>query len=96
MPGLSGVDLAIQIRSECPECKILLFSGQATTQDLLKDARRQGHTFELLQKPVNPSLMLKSIEAITTEIVPRKAPGSVPAIPVSPRAFQMPRRNGTS
>jgi CheY-like chemotaxis protein len=90
MPGLSGVDLAIQIRAECPECKILLFSGQATTQDLLKEARRQGNSFQLLRKPVHPSVMLKSIEALTMESVPRKAPSSV-----SPRIHLMPRRNGT-
>jgi DNA-binding NtrC family response regulator len=85
MPRLSGVDLAIQIRAECPECKILLFSGQATTQDLLKEARRQGNSFQLLQKPVQPSEMLKSIEALTMESVPS----------VSPRIHLMPRRNGT-
>jgi DNA-binding NarL/FixJ family response regulator len=44
MPGLSGVDLAIEIKAECPACKFLLFSGQATTRDLLKDARSQGNT----------------------------------------------------
>jgi DNA-binding response OmpR family regulator len=60
MPGLSGVDLANEILAQCPECKILLFSGRATTQDLLK-----GNTFHLLQKPVEPSVMLLSIEALT-------------------------------
>ena len=28
MPGLSGVDLAIQVKAQHPECRILLFSGQ--------------------------------------------------------------------
>jgi DNA-binding NtrC family response regulator len=74
MPDLSGVDLAIQIKAECPECKVLLFSGQAATQDLLEDARSQGHSFELLQKPVHPSEMLASIRALST----------VGLIPVSP------------
>jgi DNA-binding response OmpR family regulator len=67
MPGLSGVDLAIQIRAECPECKILLFSGQASTQDLLENARRQGHDFQLLQKPVHPAAMLARIKALSDE-----------------------------
>jgi YesN/AraC family two-component response regulator len=31
MPGLSGIELAIAIQRECPECKILLFSGHAHT-----------------------------------------------------------------
>jgi DNA-binding NtrC family response regulator len=98
MPGLSGVDLAIQIKAECPECKILLFSGQATTHDLLKDARSQGNNFQLLQKPVDPSVFLLRIEALTTESslsVPRKAPSSVAALQVSPRIHLMPRRTGT-
>ena len=67
MPGLSGVDLAIQIRAECPDCKVLLFSGQASTQDLLDDARRQGHDFQLLQKPVHPAEMLRSLKALEEE-----------------------------
>ena len=99
MPGLSGVDLAIQIKAECPECQILLFSGQATTHDLLKDARSQGNNFQLLQKPVDPSVILLSIEALTTEsslATPRKGPSSVAALQVSPRIHLMPRRTGTS
>jgi DNA-binding NtrC family response regulator len=74
MPGISGIDLAIQIKAECPECKILLFSGQASTQDLLEGARRQGHDFELLQKPVHPSVILMSIEGLS-------AAGPIPVAP---------------
>jgi DNA-binding NtrC family response regulator len=65
MPGLSGIDLAIQIKAVCPACKILLFSGHATTHDLLKDARGQVNTFQLLQKPVHPSVMLLNVGALT-------------------------------
>jgi DNA-binding NtrC family response regulator len=61
MPGLSGIDLAIQMRAQHPKCKILLFSGQAATLDLLEDARNQGHDFHLLQKPVHPSDLLVEI-----------------------------------
>ena len=61
MPELSGVDLAIRIKSKCPGCKILLFSGQAATADLLADARREGHNFKLLSKPVHPSDLLAAI-----------------------------------
>jgi DNA-binding response OmpR family regulator len=58
MPGLSGVDLAVQIRARHPKCKILLFSGQAATQDLLENARNRGHDFHLLPKPVHPTELL--------------------------------------
>ena len=102
MPDLSGVDLAILIKAECPECKILLFSGQAATQDLLKDARSQGHTFQLLQKPVHPSIMLSMIGVLATESSlagSRTSPSPVPALPVyeaSRRILRMQRRTGTS
>jgi CheY-like chemotaxis protein len=58
MPGISGIDLAVQMRAQYPTCKILLFSGQAATFDLLEDARAQGHDFDLLLKPVPPSELL--------------------------------------
>ena len=78
MPGLSGVDLAIQMKAQYPECKILLFSGQADTQDLLEDARSQGHDFQLLEKPVHPSTMLSEVAAL-------EALSPIPVLPASPR-----------
>jgi CheY-like chemotaxis protein len=61
MPGMSGIDLAIQMRAQYPSCKILLFSGQAATSDLLEGARAQGYDFRLLQKPIFPSEFLSEI-----------------------------------
>jgi CheY-like chemotaxis protein len=58
MPGISGIELAIRMRAQYPTCKILLFSGQAATMDLLEDARGQGHDFDLLLKPVPPTELL--------------------------------------
>ena len=89
MPGLSGVQLAIQIKAECPACRIFLFSGQATTEDLLKDARGQGHNFQLLRKPVHPSVMLLSINALAAESG-AAAPKESPTLPASARILQMP------
>ena len=54
MTDLNGIDAAIQIRALLPNCKILLFSGQAATADLLDRVRAQGHEFEILAKPVHP------------------------------------------
>jgi CheY-like chemotaxis protein len=54
MPGISGIDLAIQMRAQYPECRILLFSGQPATLDLLDAAHAQGYEFDLLLKPVRP------------------------------------------
>jgi CheY-like chemotaxis protein len=74
MPGISGIDLAIQMRALYPNSKILLFSGQAATLDLLERAREQGYDFRLLQKPVFPSELLYEIGQLST--------GSLQALPL--------------
>jgi DNA-binding NtrC family response regulator len=58
MPELSGVDLAFAVRQTIPKCKILLFSGQAATMDLLGAARDAGQTFTILAKPMHPTKLL--------------------------------------
>lgn len=68
MPGISGVELAIKITQTLPDCKILLFSGQAATVDLLEKARLDGHSFTTLNKPIHPTDMLKRIsECLSTQ-----------------------------
>ena len=62
MPQLSGVELAVQIKGLWPLCQVLLFSGQAGNADLLQGARKQGHDFRLLSKPVHPSDLLREIQ----------------------------------
>lgn len=61
MPDMNGIEAAIQIRQMLPGCKILLFSGQAATADLLEKARAQGHEFEILAKPVHPQDLLAKL-----------------------------------
>lgn len=70
MPMLSGVELAIQFQALSPNCKVLLFSGQAGTADLLRRAREQGHDFELLSKPIHPTELLKRIVATVQDVTP--------------------------
>jgi CheY-like chemotaxis protein len=61
MTGMTGIEAAILTRSRLPKCKILLFSGQAATADLLEKAREQGHEFEILAKPVHPTDLLAKL-----------------------------------
>jgi DNA-binding response OmpR family regulator len=68
MPGMTGIELAITLTQLVPQCKILLFSGQAATVDLLEEARSLGHDFTTLTKPVHPTDMLKRIsECLSTQ-----------------------------
>jgi len=61
MTGMTGIEAAILTREKLPKCKILLFSGQAATADLLEKARTQGHEFEILAKPVHPTDLLAKL-----------------------------------
>jgi DNA-binding NtrC family response regulator len=72
MPELSGVDLAMEVRNFHPDCGILLFSGHAFTRDFLQKARKRGHNFRILAKPVHPGDLLREIE----QVMPRSAPSN--------------------
>jgi len=61
MSDLNGIEAAIRIRALLPSVKILLFSGQAATSDLLEKARSQGYEFEILAKPVHPQDLLNRL-----------------------------------
>lgn len=63
MADLNGIDAAIRIRALLPRIKILLFSGQAATADLLEKARTQGYEFEILAKPVHPQDLLNKLRS---------------------------------
>ena len=64
MPGINGIEVALAISEKFPECKVLLFSGQADTAELLDRVRKQGRDFPLLSKPVHPEDLLKKIAEI--------------------------------
>lgn len=71
LPGISGIDLAIKIKRIYPDCKVILFSGQASTADLLAAANREGHQFVLLNKPVHPNDLLTRISDILAHRKPQ-------------------------
>ena len=64
MPDMDGVETAIRIRDACPKTRILLFSGQAATSDLLERAKSKGHQFELLPKPLHPTRLIAAINRV--------------------------------
>jgi CheY-like chemotaxis protein len=61
MPGMNGVELGMQLRTLLPKCRIILFSGQSATVDLLRDARKLGHEFEIVPKPMKPESLISMI-----------------------------------
>ena len=63
MPGLNGIETGIKIRETVPNCKIILFSGQAATVDLLEKARERGYRFDVLAKPIKPEHLISVIRS---------------------------------
>ena len=61
MPHIDGVEAAIAIREFCPDTRIVLFSGQAATVEILERAKQRGHSFELLPKPIHPTQLIKHL-----------------------------------
>jgi DNA-binding NtrC family response regulator len=63
MPKMTGIELAIHFRKEHPECRVLLFSGQARTADMLQTAHEQGYDFDILAKPIHPAELLAKLRS---------------------------------
>jgi DNA-binding NtrC family response regulator len=63
MRGISGIEVAIAVSKLLPDCRVILFSGQASTADLLDKAKAQGYRFEIIAKPIHPKDLLKVLKS---------------------------------
>jgi len=61
LPKMNGIDFAVLLNRDLPECRVILFSGQPNVEQLLQRASAEGHHFEILAKPVHPTMMLNAI-----------------------------------
>ena len=60
LPRMNGIDLAILLTAQCPTRRLLLFSGQWITTELLAEAASRGHKFDIVAKPVHPAAILET------------------------------------
>jgi DNA-binding NtrC family response regulator len=63
------VETAKEIMDLVPTCRIILFSGQAASTDLVSKAQSEGYSFEILAKPVNPEILLAAINRGHVKVV---------------------------
>ncbi len=68
MPGMSGIDLAVEIKDRFPACRVLLFSGRAATSDLLTTVRGRGSRFRCVAKARAPKGPVGEIGVLDTRI----------------------------
>ncbi len=64
MGKMNGLEAAMYIAEAIPDCKILLFSGQPATSDLLLQAQNNGRCFDVMAKPVHPDVILEQINSL--------------------------------
>ncbi len=64
MPGMNGIELAHALRDCCPDCRVILFSGQASTVDLQQDRKRDSLGFDIIPKPVHPNDLRARIDRV--------------------------------
>jgi DNA-binding NtrC family response regulator len=64
LPGMNGIDLAIKLKTEYPEVQVSLFSGRDATAQLLEEASQQGHSFDVIAKPVHPAVLLEMASSL--------------------------------
>ena len=64
-PDLGGVDLAIQVQTRCPDCKVFLMSGYTGRIEELERARENGFRFQFFAKPVSAQTFARQIESLS-------------------------------
>ncbi|SPE24102.1 Response regulator receiver protein [Candidatus Sulfotelmatomonas gaucii] len=64
MPGMTGIEAAIQVRDMLPACKVLLFSGQLAAEGLVQMARERNQEFELICKPIHPEELIAKLQSV--------------------------------
>lgn len=64
LPRMNGLEFAIHLKHTCPCCHVLLISGEPSAEELLQQARRQGNEFEILAKPVHPTVILEKMATL--------------------------------
>lgn len=64
MPRMTGVDLGMHLRRELPQTRVLLFSGQAATSELMRRAEEQGYHFDLFPKPIHPDELIARLRGL--------------------------------
>ena len=79
MGPVSGIELTNHIREHYPACRVLLFSGYASTRAFTEALLTRGSSVQFLPKPVDPRRIL--------DFLASRGPGDAPVQP-APEAQQ--------
>lgn len=62
LPAMNGLGLAAALEIYCPDCQVLMFSGQEATPALLAAARTVEMNHVMFEKPIHPKALLDEIK----------------------------------
>lgn len=58
LPGMNGIEFAKVLKSNWPNCKVVLISGYPGAAEFVERARREGYSLQVLPKPLDPNQFL--------------------------------------
>lgn len=65
MPGMNGFEVALEVKEICPECRLILFSGQVASrlvaEGFTETFAELGYHYELLAKPLHPTELIHKV-----------------------------------
>jgi DNA-binding NtrC family response regulator len=67
LPSMTGVDLAILLKSTHPSILVMLISGQLATGALVENAAERGFEFKILPKPMPVTDMLANASKMLSQ-----------------------------
>ena len=70
MGPVSGIELTNHIREHYPACRVLLFSGYASTRAFTQAFFTKGSNVQFLPKPVHPNRILEFLATCQANEVP--------------------------
>ncbi len=75
MPGMSGIDLALEVTRKVSDCEVILFSGLTSSSGMVVSEGSVGRDFVTMMKPVHPADLLARVYECLSKVglsVPRK------------------------
>lgn len=63
MPGLNGFEVALQVCTAVPNCRVFLLTAQLHLAETVHEFHAKGYRFEFLHKPIHPSELLDRLRA---------------------------------
>ena len=65
LPCMNGIEFGDALKSNYPNCQVVLMSGHPGTAELMETAQKEGHPLlEILAKPLHPTHILEIVAAL--------------------------------